>query len=676
MTKPPAVTPDLITALADPGFTPGRRHFPALLDLVAAEDEQHGPAADKALRRAGAPALSAALGRAAKAPLEERPPLLRLIGRLIPAAEGTPVIEEAREFLLARLRDEDARTRRMVAVAIGKLGAGAETNADAGAGQRDRTGIEEALLAAAKEEQVPEVRRAMVAALGKVGGREALAAVQGLALDREVEAVRPRAEIMLQRTVAREQASAIAGDVAPERPLRVAVRCRRGLERMLLEELGPLGVEAPEIRRDPPGGHRIELDVRRPLVDLYNARTMLSFALPLTARTVRAGSDVADVVAERLLSRDAGEILRKFTVGPVRYRVAWDAGGKRRALTWKVAQLVQARAPDLVNDPKESTWEVVVYEDGDRVRVELAPNLPDPRFTYRRGDVPAASHPTVAAALARVAGAREDDVVWDPFVGSGLELCERARLGPFRRIVGSDRDLKALEVARENLAAAGVSGAEVVRRDALKSPQLKEAPTLIITNPPMGRRVHRQDDLGDVLEKFVANAARALAVGGRLVWISPFPVRTEAAARRSGLQPTLLSMLDMGGFEAQIQAFEKLEGGPARRDEGPVKPARRDEGQGERVRRGEASGPRVRRDEASGQRVRPDEGQGERVRRGGEGRGAQRAGAHGEERHARADQDRHQQHDEHGAPGRAGRRSLGDEKAAPGRGERGRRGRS
>ena len=80
-----------------------------------------------------------------------------------------------------------------------------------------------------------------------------------------------------------------------------------------------------------------------------------------------------------------------------------------------------AERPELVNDPTASLWEAVVVEKP-RVAVEVWPRgLGDPRFAYRRAYVPASSHPTLAAALARVGGVRADDVVWDPFVGAGTE---------------------------------------------------------------------------------------------------------------------------------------------------------------------------------------------------------------------------------------------------------------
>src|SRR5690606_38124726 len=123
---------------------------------------------------------------------------------------------------------------------------------------------------------------------------------------------------------------------------------------------------------------------------------------------------------------------------------------------------VAARAPELINDPTNTTWDVAV--DGEAL--ELSPRrLDDPRFAWRVADIPAASHPTVAAALAYVGKARHGDRVWDPFVGSGAELVERTRLGTYARLVGTDVDEAALAAARLNLAAANVD-ATLVQADA------------------------------------------------------------------------------------------------------------------------------------------------------------------------------------------------------------------
>jgi 23S rRNA G2445 N2-methylase RlmL len=189
------------------------------------------------------------------------------------------------------------------------------------------------------------------------------------------------------------------------------------------------------------------------------------------------------------------------------------------------------------------------------VEVSITPSaLSDPRFEWRRGDVPAASHPTIAAALARVAGVEPADIVWDPFVGSGAELAERARLGPYRSLIGSDLDPRALGVARSNLDSVQVR-ARLEQADALlHSPQ---GVTLVITNPPMGRRASRERGLAGDLDRFVTHVAFVLRAGGRLVWIAPWPRRTRVVAERAGLRLDWSQVVDMGGFAAEMQRWTK-----------------------------------------------------------------------------------------------------------------------
>ena len=83
---------------------------------------------------------------------------------------------------------------------------------------------------------------------------------------------------------------------------------------------------------------------------------------------------------------------------------------------------------------------------------------PDPRFSYRQKDVPAASHPPLAASLARLGGCKNEDIVWDPFCGSGLELIERGLLGGSPVIFGSDLSAEAIEITKKNFAAANIKG--------------------------------------------------------------------------------------------------------------------------------------------------------------------------------------------------------------------------
>ena len=55
-------------------------------------------------------------------------------------------------------------------------------------------------------------------------------------------------------------------------------------------------------------------------------------------------------------------LLRAWTHGPIRWRLGM-VEGHQRALVWKVAQQVTETAPDLVNDPTATTWDVLVDPD-------------------------------------------------------------------------------------------------------------------------------------------------------------------------------------------------------------------------------------------------------------------------------------------------------------------------
>lgn len=532
---------DLRRAVVDPGFTPRVGDASALLELMA-EGGTEARAAERALLRLGEAAVAPAIARAGQGSPAERAAALRWLGRLASESAGEGTREGVITALLGGLGDEDARARRAAAGALGKAAP---------------TGVGEALASALDREQDASVKRALLEALGKVGGEAATRAIaeDTARADPATARERSRAAIMAARGAARATPSVIEAGRAPEKPTRVALYCRAGLEQILKDELP--AVMRAEIVTDPPGAARVCVTLRGALGELHErSRTFVDLTFPLSPVRFSGDGATAAIIAS-LTSPEALTVMRRFTSGPLRFRIAFRGGGKRRAAVWQIAEEVATRAPELINDPTESPWEARVHEGLGVVRVELAPAIVDPRFTYRLGDVPAASHPTIAAALARMGGVREDDVVWDPFVGSGTELCERAKAGPYWRLVGSDIDARALSVARENLAAAGVRDALLLEGDAAKLVLSGPAPTLILSNPPLGRRVQRSSALAPLLDRFVAHAAAVLAPGGRLAWISPFPRRTEEMAAQKGLSLSRSWVVDMGGFSAEMQLFVK-----------------------------------------------------------------------------------------------------------------------
>ncbi|HEX4419834.1 MAG TPA: methyltransferase, partial [Kofleriaceae bacterium] len=243
-------------------------------------------------------------------------------------------------------------------------------------------------------------------------------------------------------------------------------------------------------------------------------------------------------------------VMRGWTRGPIRWRLGF-AHGHKRAIVWRVARDVTAAAPALINDPTATTWDLVV--DDAAQTISLVPRrLDDPRFAYRVADLPAASHPTVAAALARAGAPRPGERVWDPFCGSGVELVEVARLAATGGLIGTDLDGGALEAARRNLAAAGVEAALAIADARTHAPGPID---LIITNPPLGSRV--QLDAAALLVAALPGFARSLAPLGRLVWITPAPRKTSPVAEQLGLVRTRACPVDLGGVRGQLERWDR-----------------------------------------------------------------------------------------------------------------------
>lgn len=493
----------VLARLADPGWTPGRADFPALFEMIESE---RGDEVVKVLSRAGLPAAVAALEPVT-------PHRIALVGRVARTAKDERLVKA----LIDALGHDDAKVRKAAIVALGKVKA---------------PGVEEALVA--RHAVASEIdKRAIVVSLGKVGGSKALELVRSIDASGDASLARnvTRASLVLERTTSRGETSEIDLDAKLAGPRQIVWRCRKGLEAIVLDQAGKAKLGKGEVSGERDGTLRSILAVRSAL-DACIAFPMGPIARPEIIETMQA-----------------------WTKGTPRFRAEFVGGGHRRSELWKIAETTSGSA--IVNDPTGATWDVLVDEANDRLL--LKPKA-DPRFAYRVKDVPAASHPTIAAAIAHVGGVRADDVVWDPFVGSGLELVERARSGPYARLIGSDVSEDALAAARANLDSAGVR-ADLVQGDArdLKIRGL----TLVLANPPMGRRLVRDKSLGELYDAVIENVSRLLEPGGRMVWLSAMADRTAGMARSVGLTVDRGRPVDVGGFEAELQIFRAPAASPS-----------------------------------------------------------------------------------------------------------------
>ena len=469
---------------------------------------------------------------------------------------GTPAQwETARKWLRGLLGDPEEKVRRYAMVALSKLGGG----------EAEERQLLQLMSKAAGERE----SRFLVQTLERIGGSETLKAgeVAHGELSQVVQKVRAN--------VARREGG---GEIAFEQSLRsvanvrVVLECRAGLESVLAQEFGEQTVLKDKLQVERMSAGKLLLVPSQvfTLAHLYTLRCFSGVTFPLgelpPLPKTGAPPDV-ESLARLITSKLAVNVLQSFTDGPIRYRVEFASRKATPAVVRELTERVFAKVPVLLNDPRAALWEVVIHENAAATTVDLRPRLrPDPRFDYRQGDVPAASHPPLAAALARIAqvGKLGGERIWDPFCGSGLELAECVLLGGVEAVFGTDLNDEAVRVADANVAAASGRRRGDVRpvrdfvacdfRSGLRRKELQDL-TLIITNPPLGKRVP-VEDLRDMVQSLFEAAQRLLRPGGRLVFVNPLDLRPGGG----GLRLESGRSVDLGFSHFQLEKYVKVAG--------------------------------------------------------------------------------------------------------------------
>jgi len=450
--------------------------------------------------------------------------VIRAVGAMV--AEASAAIDRAavRQWLHGLLGDPEEKVRRYAVAALPKLRGG---EAD-----------EAALLTLWKRTEDAREKGYVEEALAKIAGESTLAELQGTPAP-----LRQRAEA----AVARGEGGGIRLQSACEQgaPFTLQLECRVGLEGEVEQEAREAGFE---VERQGEGFVLVRATRSFEWAALYRIRTFATAGVVLGT----VGSDPV-ALAELIGSERVATMMKEWTDGRPRYRLEFSGRGHQRALVREVASRVYALRPEILNDPREALWLIDCVETGKGWRLTLRPRLrPDPRFAYRQQDVPAASHPPLAACMARWAGASR--VVWDPFCGSGVELIECALRGGVERIVGTDLSGEAIEAARANAAAAGLTVAAewhaIDFREYASVPTLGGGLDAIVTNPPMGQRV-RIADLRGLMEQLLQTAERLLRPGGVLVFANP----VRQAKVPAGLVCEWSQRIDMGGFSSRLERY-------------------------------------------------------------------------------------------------------------------------
>ena len=488
------------------------------------------------------------------APPRERMQLVsvvRAVGVVFSESGSQEEKARARLWLTSLLEDPEEKIRRYAMVALPKLGGG----------EAEETKLLEILKRPASSREDKFVAQT----LERIGGEETLCRTVSAGPGRLSDSAQ-----RLQANIARKRGD---GSLEFEQRLTdpaqamVNLEGRSGLESFVLEELAQCAALVGVFRVLRSGGGRVELAAQKAfaLRDVFELRCFSEIHFPLAdlPPLPKAGAPLeARVIADLIASDTAHRIFRAFTSGAVRYRLEFASRRPDVSLVREIARRVHAARPELLNDPREALWEVCVRESAGVIRVDLRPRVrPDPRYAYRRGDVPAASHPPLAAAMARLAAVGKNERVWDPFCGSGLELAECALRGGVAEVFGCDLSAEAIQIAEANMRSAmeqrGVPRMHFAACDfrrAAESPSMSDLRdlSLIVTNPPLGKRVPIAD-LRVLIGALFDVAHARLREGGRLVFVNPL----ENPETRPSLRLEARHKVDLGFAHFHLEKYAK-----------------------------------------------------------------------------------------------------------------------
>ncbi|MCX6996255.1 MAG: methyltransferase domain-containing protein, partial [Kiritimatiellaeota bacterium] len=383
---------------------------------------------------------AAAFNRAPPRERLARVAVIRAVGVAF-AGFGTALQKaEVRAWLIRLLQDPEEKLRRYAMAALPKLGVGPDGEA--------------ALLALLRTTTLAREQKFLEQALAKIGGAATLAAAAG------PRGLLPQTEQKVKASMARQASPSsvrLAARLAPDDGLCIHLRCRRGLEGIVRDEVQEFIAQRGQFRLAAVRSGLVALTPVAPfaLADLFTLRCFgtVNFVLGAVDSSDPAAS--LNALAAVIASARTRQLLAALTTGSLRYRLEFVSKGHQRGAVRLLANRAYVLCPDMLNDARSAPWAIDMHPAGRGLSVELRPRLaPDPRLYYRRDDIPAASHPPLAACLARLAGGVPHAVVWDPFCGSGLELIECALRGGVQRVVGTDISPEAIAIARANFAAA------------------------------------------------------------------------------------------------------------------------------------------------------------------------------------------------------------------------------
>ncbi len=314
-----------------------------------------------------------------------------------------------------------------------------------------------------------------------------------------------------------------------------------GLRDVVAAEVADLLPDARDLRDVPGRDDAVALRLPGPLAPVVRLRTAVAAWVVVHLDVPRPAS----IAGPQHLQRVVDAVYASLRVtGSSTFR--FEAAGSGSPTFVRLAELLHeatglrhdAERGDLVLRVRRGTGSAdggrsAAVDPGWDVLVRVGPRPLSAR-TWRVVDFPGAANATIAAAMTRLAGVRDDDRVLNLMCGSGTLLVERLLTAPAAVAVGVDLAEPALDAARANLEAAGLLGrasrAALVRADATDAAAVRDvvaarmavddrpaAADVVLADPPWGT-LHGSHAASPTLHADLLRVAHAVtAPGARLV---------------------------------------------------------------------------------------------------------------------------------------------------------------
>lgn len=174
------------------------------------------------------------------------------------------------------------------------------------------------------------------------------------------------------------------------------------------------------------------------------------------------------------------------------------------------------------------------------------------RKEYKLSHVPASLQPSVAHCMALLSEPDSSDTFVDPMCGAGTIIIERALAGPYKYIIGGDKNIESINSAKINVDASREK-LHLVLWDALNLPLSDHAIDKVVCNMPFGKQTGDDIDNKPFYSSFLKEIKRIIKPGGKAVLLTPEKgLMNRLVSQHSNIKLEKIYPINLFGIKAYI----------------------------------------------------------------------------------------------------------------------------